>query len=209
MIRNVIKFIALLLILNIGILNSQIPDMDECFKHLIDKYGKMNSVSFKFSSPEAKNLQGSLVAVRGNKYVLDVKDRKVVCNGESLWNYTIKDNQLLISIYDNTNTNPMSIEKFFFNFLEQYSASELSESTSSLGTKSYVLQLVPKSEKTFDIDDIRVWIDPKNYNIRSVKLKIGGKIQTLNIEDLVLDKRYPDKTFEYVPTGKEQIIDFR
>jgi len=207
--RNIIKVLAVLVILNISILYSQTPDKDECFKHLLDKYGKMNSVSFKFTSPDSKNLQGSLIAVRGNKYKIDTKDRVVCCNGETIWNNSIKDNKVLISTYDNTNTNPMSIEKFFFNFLEQYTPSELTESTSSLGTKSYVLQLTPISEKSFDIDDVKIWLDIKNYNIRSLKLKIGGKIQTINIDDLVIDKNYPDKTFEYVATGKEQIIDFR
>jgi len=207
--RNFIKVLAVLIILNISVLYSQTPDKDDCYKHLNDKYGKMNSVSFKFNSPDVKNFQGSIIAVKGNKYVIVTKERAVYCNGGNIWNYLIEDNKVLISIYDNSNSSPMSIEKFFFNFLERYTPSELTESTSSLGTKSYVLQLAPKSEKSFDIDDIKIWIDPKNYIIRSIKIKIAGKIQTLNIEDLVLDKKYPDKTFEFVPTGKEQIIDFR
>ncbi|MCL5990532.1 MAG: outer-membrane lipoprotein carrier protein LolA [Bacteroidetes bacterium] len=207
--RNFFKVLAILMIINISVLYSQTPDKDECFKHLIEKYGKMNSVSFKFTSPESKNFQGSLIAMKGGKYVIDTKDRVVYCNGETVWNNSISDNKVIINSYDNTYSNPMSIEKFFFNFLEQYAPTELTESTSSSGTKSYVLQLTPKSEKSFNIDDLKIWIDPKNYIIRSIKLKIGGKIQTLIIDDLVIDKKYSDKTFVFVPTGKEQVIDFR
>ena len=192
-----------------GNLVSQSVDKDEVYKKLVDKYGKMKSVSFKFSSPESKILQGSLIAVKGNKYLIDTKDRDVYCNGKTIWNHTISDNDVLISVFEPSNTSPMSLESFFFNFLEQYQANDLTESTSSLGTKSLVLNLIPKGEKTFDIDDMKIWLDQKNYVIKSVKMKIAGKIQTLNIEDLVIDKSYPDKTFEYVPSGNEKIIDFR
>ncbi|MBI5326022.1 MAG: outer membrane lipoprotein carrier protein LolA [Ignavibacteriae bacterium] len=207
--KRINKVIAFFLIFNAVLLFSQITDKDECFKLLLDKYGKMNSVSFKFSSPENKSFQGALTAVKGNKYLIDTKDRDVYCNGETIWNHMIADSEVLISYYDKTNINPMSVENFFFNFLEQYVPSDLTESTSSLGTKSYILQLTPKNEKTYDIDDVKIWIDPKNYIIRSVKLKIAGKIQTLNIDDLVLNKKYPEKMFEYKPTEKDKIMDFR
>lgn len=206
---DIFKVFTILLMLNIINLYSQTPDKEECFNQLLDKYGKMNSVHFEFSSPDIKNFTGSITAVRGNKYVIKSKDRDVYCNGKTIWNKIHSEGKILISYYDDSYSSPMSVEKFFFNFLEQYSPSEISESTSSLGTKSYVLQLTPKSEKTYDIDDIRIWIDPKNYIIRSVKLKIAGKIQTLIIENLELNKKFPDKTFDYEPSGKEQVIDFR
>ncbi|TAL68609.1 MAG: hypothetical protein EPN82_10040 [Bacteroidetes bacterium] len=201
--------ILVLFVISFGLIYSQTLNKEEVFKKLLDKYGKMKSVSFKFTSPDGKNLGGSLIAERGNKYVIDTRDRDVYCNGETIWNHSISDNDVLISVFDKSNISPMSLESFFFNFLELYVPTELSESTSSLGTKSFIIQLSPKGEKSYDIDDVKIWIEPKNYVIKSVKLKIAGKIQTLNIEDLVLDKNYPDKTFEYVSTGKEHIIDFR
>jgi outer membrane lipoprotein-sorting protein len=188
---------------------SESLDKDECFQNLKEKYGNMSSVSLKFDSPDTKNFSGSLVAARGNKYVIEMKRNVIYCNGKTIWNHNIKDNKVLISNYDEDNNNHLSLEKFFFDFLENYEPVSLTESTSSLGNKSYVLQLSLKKGKSLDIISFMIWLNPKNYVIKSIKLGNDRMIQTINIEDLVIDKKISDKVFEFKPTGKEEILDYR
>ena len=188
---------------------SAVPDKDECYNKLKDKYWHIKTISFKFSSPDTKYLSGSLIAARGNKYFISTKSNDIYSNGKTVWNHYISNKKVLISDFVDDKMNMLSIEGFFFNFLDYYYPESLTESVSSLGNKSYVLELSAKVESNVKIKSFKIWFNPDDYVIKSIKLNTNNMVQTLNIDDLKLDKKIPDKVFEYKPTGKEEIIDYR
>ena len=198
------KFIIVLMMLNFSL--SFANDKDEIFNRLKDKYSNLQAISFDFKSDNKFGISASISAKKGNKYRITMNERVIYCNAESIWNYSIRDKNVLISKFKNLKSG--SLEQIFFDFVKNYKASSLQKTNNSAGKNSTLLELVAIEPKTAMYDKIELSIDDK-LNIIGIVLVKNYKKDSFIISNIKLNEKIDDKYFEFENKEKIEIIDLR
>ena len=180
-------------------------DIDDVYGQLKAKYKSIKAVSLNFKRSSDK-IAGSLKAKTGNKYYLEFKDRTIVCNGTTIWNYSRKDKSVVINNYEES-TSQVKIEEIFFTFLNKYKPSDLKTEQSSQGLSAYVLLMKPE-EASESNKDIKLHIDKEKFNIVSLEINNDGNWEVWEIDKLNT-KKHSDKSFDFTPPDNTNIIDLR
>ncbi len=180
------------------------------YNKLVEKYSGMKSLSTKFILDGNYRITGSIRAKKGNKYILDIGNRVVVSNGKTIWNYSKRSNNVIISNFDEKNMN-FSIEQFFFSYLLAYIPTELKREATSKGAYNYVLKVEPEGQEKMllGVNYIEIKYDPKNYEIKALNIAEGNQIQYWRLEDLKINPILNDALFEFNPPADAEIIDMR
>ncbi|MFA6569898.1 MAG: outer-membrane lipoprotein carrier protein LolA [Bacteroidota bacterium] len=181
----------------------------ECFNSIKEKYNKINAISFKFTSADNPDFRGTLSAESSNKYRLDLKNRTIVSNGKTLWNFDKTTNKVVITSIDESDAGSGHIQTFFFGFISQFQSTELkTEISAKGGTRSYTLYLDAKNPQKSDIKKAILSLNPKTLGINAVQVLSDGKWQKWEIRDIKLNKVVGAK-YEFTPPEDAQIIDMR
>ncbi len=186
------------------------PDKDDVYNNLIAKYGEIESVSVDFSLESEPGLKGKLKAVRGNKYNLLLGTRRIVCDGETIWNYSKTDKNVVISDYDAESADA-GLEQFFFIFLEKYYPVGLTSMTESGRGSVYFLELEPDNEDEAinDIRRVKIWLSKKDLSIIAVGIESDNDFLKWIIENLNVNSNISSNSFKFTPPEGVEIIDFR
>jgi len=118
MVNKMIFLLSLVVLLFTNELLSQ-DKKNELFAQLRKRYGNMNSLEAKFVGIEPiSGITGTLKAMRSGKYILDLNDRKIICDGHTVWNYhpTRKN----VTINEIKSRPSSSLDIVLFNFLYNY-----------------------------------------------------------------------------------------
>jgi outer membrane lipoprotein-sorting protein len=204
------SIIVIILILTISAnLYSQL-DKETVYKKITEKYGNAKSITMNFNLSSQPGMKGTLKASRGNKYFVKLKDRTLVCNGKTVWNYSTKDNNVVISNFESSE-NDFSIESFFFNFLNNYKPVKFVKESSSDGNYSYVLTLeaASKASQKGGIKSAFVRIDIETYSILNVEIVTDSGVQSWDLKKIITNVNLPDKIFEFTPPKDSKIVDLR
>jgi len=198
------KIIILLLIFNIS--NSFSNDKDEIFNKLKEKYSNLESISFDFKSDNKMGLQASISAKKGNKYRITMKERVIYCNAKTVWNYSIRDKNVLISTFKNLKSG--SLEQIFFDFVKNYKAIKSHKSNNSSGKNHTSIELQAIDEKNAAYDSIELQIDD-NLSINGIVLVKNYKKESFIISNIKLNEKIDDKYFEFDGNENIEKIDLR
>ena len=207
-----VYFFAILFIFNLFNFNCFASDLnlDEIKSELQKKYSGIASISLKFSMRENKNFSGNLTASK-NKYFIEFLNRTLICNGKTIWNYTKNNKKVIINKFEESGE--MSLQSFFFNFLNHSQPIGFKEETTSKGKKSYIIRFENSEEKDaktlFPAKDLRIWVNKENFNLTTVKWNDDTGLKTLDIEELKINKKIPEKLFDFKPPKDTEIIDMR
>lgn len=200
------KYILILILLISFNLQAAQNDKDAVYNALLEKYGELSSISLKFKSMDNQHIEGSIEAKKGNKYILKMGNRIITCNGKSLWNYSIDDNNVIVSKFDKSiHTN--SIENMFFSLLEEFSPTSMKKESSTRGTSFTILTLASNTNKS-DINQIKIWID-NSGNIASFSLVKNNKEEKYAVWDIFTNKKMQDKQFDFTAPKGAEVIDLR
>jgi outer membrane lipoprotein-sorting protein len=204
---------SLLLIFLSGILiNSAIAqDIQTVYDNLIQKFGTVNSVRFDVKGMNNRLINGSMTVKRGDKYVFDLNKRKIVCDGQTVWNYSLSENKVVISSYEPSSDEELRPETFFFALTNDFEAVSLKKENSSNSKLSLVLVLKPKSEadKYKEIQNIDIRLDTKSYNIKSVQVYYSNPEQNIEVTNIMLNKPISDSLFDFDIPKDASVIDLR
>lgn len=181
-------------------------DKNELYKSIIEKYGSLKSISFSFKSAKVPSISGSIKAKKGNKYILNSFDRLITCDGKTIWNYSPKDKNVIITEYTDDMTNS-SLEKLFFGTLTNMSPIELKEENSSKNGSSYVLKLAPKSNS--NIKAITLWINKDKNDIKAIQIKTNESETKWILTNVKINSELSDKSFKFVVPKGAEVIDMR
>lgn len=89
---------------------------DKAFERLTLKFKNINSIYVKFFDLISRQ-KGEIFAQTGGKYNLILSNRKIVCDGKTVWNYNITKKQIVISDYlPDSYINLESFREFAKNF---------------------------------------------------------------------------------------------
>jgi len=181
---------------------------EEVFSQIGNKYKKISSISFNFQNEEMKSFSGSLKAKKNNKYIIEASDRIIRCNGKTLWNYSLTDNKVIISDFEESYVEENSIETIFFSFLNDYEPIELKREQSSKSS-SLLLVLKKKKADSKSNNEIKIWLEPKT--LIPVKLQIYNNNEKSNwfVSNLKTDLNLNDSQFNFTVPKEAEVIDLR
>lgn len=181
-------------------------DADKAFEQISKKFANVSSIYVKFF--DLISLQrGEISATKSGKYSLVFPDRKIVCNGKTIWNYNIRRKQVVVSDYQEIEN--LSLDNFLLEFAKKYKPIRLERENSSFASASYKLTLQNPADPSWTID---VYID-EHYNLQVVAFQPRGSrennIGKFKIESIKKNPKFKDSKFEFrIPKGVE-IIDLR
>ncbi len=200
--RNI--YLILLLITGISLLAQ---DKSSVFKELKSKYNGISSVSFTFKDMNNK-YSGEITSEKGNKYKIKSSDRVITCTGKKIYNYTVADNKALVSDFNESNS-ALSIEKFFFEFINILSPESFTKEHSTKVTNGLMLLTLKPDEnfaKKNKIKNIKIWID-KNNDIKYIAFNFQNKDQFYKIDNLKTNIKIKKDFFKFKAPAKCQIIE--
>jgi outer membrane lipoprotein-sorting protein len=178
---------------------------DAEFKEIKKIYGNMKTVSFNFVNQDNSNINGSLIAKRGNKFALQFGNRTIRCDGNSVWNYSKEENNVIISDFE-SHGEENSIETIFFSMLDNHKPVGLTSSTNSAGNKLMVLDLVSTADPNRKLE---IAYYPDSRTIAEVTLTNNYVVETWLINKLKINPEITDNTFVFEANDKIEIIDLR
>jgi len=145
----------------------------------------------------------TITAKRTNKFILQLPDRTIYCNGKEVWNYATKSKSVTLSAF-NPKSSSLSVEKLLLDIISRYSPKSLTNS----GT-SYQLLLEPIGPPIFGVKSINLTINKKSLAISTLSIVGDQGKQTWKIQSMQLNVAVSDNTFAYKPIKGVELIDMR
>lgn len=180
---------------------------EEIFNYLKSKYGNIESIVAEFALSTNQKIKGKFWAKSGNKYIMQMDNRIITCNGTNLWNYSIKQNNVVISSFDKM-SEEISVEKILFDLMNDYKVIEAKSELASKGKKQLMIVL-EKNKKEGNLSKVKIWVDPNNYSINSVGIDRGGEFEIWNLSNLKINTKIEDSKFDFKTPKNAEEIDLR
>lgn len=163
-------------------------------------------VKFEMAKIEHQ-VTGTLFLKKENKYRVELGDQTIVTNGETVWSYSLPNNQVLIDHFK-MNDRTFSPERILTGAPEDFTATVVGRESMGKGGV-IVLKMIPRDEQTF-VRSMKFWVDDATWMIRRVELvDANGKETRYTVTDVRINVGLQDSRFTYqIPEGAE-IVDLR
>jgi len=196
----------ILLILQLIFISSGFPQQKagDVLKSLQDKFDTINDLQANItqSTDGKQNLAGKLLYKKKNKFRLELKNNLIISNGTTSWNYSKKENKVVISSVDDESTGIFSINDLVYKYPLECDVS-LSEDE---GYK--VLILIPKTE-ALSFNYLKLFVNSDNLISKVVLSESANSLSQVNISDYVLNNKISDSNFNFIPPEGSKVIDLR
>ncbi|OGU60296.1 MAG: hypothetical protein A2X64_03625 [Ignavibacteria bacterium GWF2_33_9] len=197
------KFLKYILFISIIAANYVFAQtQNEVFEKLKSGLNEINAISFDFNSISEIDYSGTILATKDDKYKLQIKDRTIVCDGTSIYNYSKSEKQILISKLKRNTTH--SIVNLFFDITTNFTPVNL-----KIDKKSKQNYFVLKLNSTQNKDDYIILDIDKLYNIQKVNFQIQNNSGTYQISNLKKNPKITPNSFELEKPNGTDIIDLR
>lgn len=192
----------------------------EIIDKLQDKFGDLKTLSARFVRKhywrimdQHSEMDGRLYVQRPKRFRFETKIQMVVTDGEKVWNYAPKNEQVLISDYNTVEKN-RSDEKLLFDLIllggyaQTYLPAHKGDERVD-GKNCYVVELTAKLSDTY-IPTILLWIDKRVWVVRQVEYRfLNGDVTTFELSDLKVDKKISEDKFQFVVPKNIEAVDLR
>ncbi len=200
MVKLSLKILFLILFVIITHFNLNSQTKEDAFNYFKDKLTKIETISFNFVSINDPNYKGYIIANKSNMFKMALADRILVCDGSSVWNYDLKQKQVVISDFGRTQS--ASLQNIFFNITENYKPINLQ---SVLGTKKKNYNLLTLASTNNPNESIELSYDDK-YNITNIKFNIAKNSGNIKISNLKYNPKASKGSFQFkLPKDVEEI----
>lgn len=173
-------------------------------KSIQDKFNSIDDLSADIihSVNGNVNLKGKVYFKKENYLRFELKNNLIISDGKTSWNYSQKDNKVIITNYDDNENKILSIRQLLFEYPKECELSTIE----SEGKK--VLQLIPKPE-SFSFNSVKLFLDD-DYLITKVLIDdpVSGNVQ-IHLSNYKLNSKLPQSFFTFTPPEGCQIIDLR
>ena len=192
-------------------------DGTEVIDKMQNRFEDLRTLSARFTkshywklADQKREIKGELFVERPDRFRFETKVQTVVTDGETAWNYSRANEQVLVSRYD-TVKEDRSYEKLLFDLIllggysDQYVPRYLGED--KIERKDcYLVELKARAEDEY-ITRIRLWVDRKLWLVRKVEyVNINEDVTAHILSDLKVNKDPNDDLFTFqVPKGVESI----
>lgn len=182
-------------------------DKDKVFENLKAKYLSANSLKVSFALRNSR-LQGTLVVRQPNLFRLvlndgTVLDKIIVCDGKTLWNYSPRNKNVIIS--DLVEEEAPSLQNFFTNLLANYKPLSLANENNSAIGSSLVLTL-KSAESPSQL--VRIYLG-KDLAIKAIDLDNETPLSFYLIKKIQINPKLPNNYFQFSPPKGIDVFDYR
>jgi len=217
--KLITKALAIFLLLSINYELVAQPGKDakatQILRSVSDKYKSLESLKVSFhilindQKNETTNSQSGSLVIHGDKYLLSLKEQKVICDGQTVWTYLNEVNEVQINpvIEGEEGINPKNI----FTIYENGFSSKYNGEIDAGSIKIQKIELVPDDEnKSFF--KVQLNINKEKKRISGAKIfEKNGTIITYTIQsfDENIQVKESDFVFNEPDHPGVEIIDLR
>ena len=204
-------FIAIIVFLT----SAHAASVTKIVKELQDKYEKIANLSADFVQIDKFKLTGSQTETKGKLYVKDgvkcrlvTEDQIIVTDGETVWTYSIINNQVLV---DRVKEGEGSLlpRDLLFRYPRDYYASLLDEVELD-DQDYYILRLDPKEGVHGYIKTMKIWVNTDSYMISKVEYTdFNDNISYFEVKKVDIDTKLDDSLFQLKIEKGVDVIDLR
>ena len=181
---------------------SKNTDKDTVFSKIKSIYKNAQSIYIEFSDNVTPNKYYKLKTMKGNKYSLIGNNRKIFCDGKTLWNYNAIDKNVIISNFDGDMTS-FTLDCFFFKVLPNLIPTYLTTKN-----KNYILEL-QNNNNFFDIKTVKLILSKDLKTIKNIEVNSNNGSFFWHIKKINTKIKFKAKEFEFVIPKNTEIIDYR
>jgi outer membrane lipoprotein-sorting protein len=201
--NRIFSFVIISLFVVCGSTLAQL-DANEKLLELQSKFDSIQDLSADLTQSIAgkTNLNGKIFYKKENKLRFEFKKILVVSDGETSWNYNMRDNKVIITNYETEGTNILSINQLIYEYPEEcdISAYEFEGQT--------VFEFIPNTS-TFNFSSIKLWVDDDNLVTRALFEDPATGLVQVDLSNYLLNSNLPDSYFLFTPPAGSEIIDLR
>ncbi|MEE2708312.1 MAG: outer membrane lipoprotein carrier protein LolA [Gemmatimonadota bacterium] len=156
---------------------------------------------------QAGESTGRLFLVRDpNKLRLEQESHTIVSDGESVWTYVPKNQQIIVSPMEPSGG--MRPDEFLFYYARHYTP-KLKGTETIGGIKHYILELIANDGKA-QLERVTVLVDNNSWLTRKVQYVDDMESSTtISFSDIRLNPRLPEETFVIVVPEGVEVVDLR
>ena len=175
------------------------------------KSGKAWSLDFRVQvfyadSPDINSSSGKLLVADGDRFMLDMMGIRFYSDGESLWQWNMDQNQVLIKAVEDLSS-ALHPSELLFKYLN-CKATGLSEGEFN-NQKLWVLKLDPSKYKG-QFTQMEVWLSKKDFSpVRLQTVDPEKNVSWYNIINLKVMKKVSNEDFRYKSQKNVDEIDMR
>jgi outer membrane lipoprotein-sorting protein len=184
-------------------------------KELQKKYEQIENLSAEFVQIEQFKLTGTENETSGRIYIkngiklrLETDDQTVVTDGQTVWTYSVLNNQLLI---DRVKEGAGSLlpRDLLFKYPRDYYATLL-DVVKIEDEKYYNIKLDPKEGVHGYIKTMKMWINTRTYLIAKIEYTdFNDNVSVFEIRKADTSTPLADNLFTFVPGPDMQVVDLR
>jgi outer membrane lipoprotein carrier protein len=165
------------------------------------------SQKVKFSTARLEqNAEGTLYLKKGNRYRLELSDQIIVTNGQTVWSYSVPNNQVLIDNFK-MDERSLSPEKVLTGAPTEYYSTLLGKENIAK-QECVILKLVPRNDDAF-VRTLRLWVDGGSLIRKAELLDINGKSTEYIVHDVKVNTGVQDSRFIYEIPEDADVVDLR
>ncbi len=149
-------------------------------------------------------VSGTLLIKKHNKYRVELSDRTIVTDGNTVWSYVLSSKQVLVNKYK-LDGNALTPERVLAAAPNDYSATIIGDE--KIGrTQTRLLKLVPIDEASL-VETMKLWVDTATWLIKRVEIvDINGNRTVYLVNDMKINIGIPDSRFTFeIPKGVETV----
>lgn len=160
-----------------------------------------------FSSENSGNgkVSGTFSYKKNNKFIVELKNRTIISDGSTIWNFDKKYNRVIIS-YAQDDPTTFSLEKFIFDYPPLCRAKILKDDSDKSG--SDIIELTPK-DNDLQFKIVRIWRDDENLISKMEMVDLADMKYSFSFSNVKINQELPDSKFTFTPVKGTKIIDLR
>ncbi len=196
--------IKMLIINLLLVFNLQVSDGSELLKELQDKYNTIEdfTASFRQTTGAGQVLQGKFHYKKVDKFRIELDSRTLVSDGESIWNYSPKNNKVIITPVED-NTNSFSINDFIYEYPKNC---QIKQYDNENGTKT--LWFKPKSTDE-EFKEVKLVVNSNNLIDEIEVTDLADQSYKVYLTNTKINQKLSEKLFSFETSKGMQVIDLR
>jgi outer membrane lipoprotein-sorting protein len=180
-------------------------EAEKLLNNLQKKFDSITDLSaeFKQSSSGKTNLSGKFFFKKENLLRLELKNIIIATDGETSWNYNKPQNRIIVSDYNESDPNIISLKRLVYDYPSQCSVNMVFEN----GAR--VLLLKPKEKSGLNFNSIKLWINSDNLVSKAVMDDPGTGIIEVEFSNYKINQKLSESIFRITPPEGSTVIDLR
>jgi outer membrane lipoprotein carrier protein len=198
-----INIISLLLLFTVGLNYYAIGD--KLLADLQDKFKEVKDLSaeFKQSTNGKVVVSGKFFFKKEDKLRIEFKNSILISDGSTNWNYSQKENKVIISKNDDNNASPFSLRTVIFDYPKECLVS------SEMENGIEVLILTPNKESSIGYSLIKIWVNNENLINRIILKDKAENLTQIDFSKYKVNQKITDSKFNFTPPEGSKVIDLR